>query len=51
MKPMGVSCMKVTTALKVMLLRFIPIKNQTGDSATLEILWMMKIKASDIDFV
>jgi len=41
--------MKVTEALKVlMLLRFIPEMDQTGDSATQEILWMIMIEAPDI---
>ena len=44
--------MKVTEALKaLMLLRFIPKKDQTGDSATQEILWMIMKKAPDIYFV
>jgi hypothetical protein len=44
--------MKVTEALKaLMLLRFIPKKDQTGDSATQEILWMMMAKAPDIHFL
>jgi hypothetical protein len=43
--------MKVTKALTVMQLRFIPIKDQTGDSATLDILWMMLLKAPYINLL